>query len=746
MKKILISIVILIAGVFAFLWFSIDVNPDRVTTIYGSPALYDINGKLFHVRLSPDSEWQIQIPLNEMGKWLPLVAVNAEDGRFFSHPGIDLIALMRAIFQDLTRGRVVSGASTITTQVIRMAVSERERRKRTLPTKIREFIMALKIERELTKEQILECYLNLAPFGGNIRGVQAASLIYFGKTASQISRGEACLLIGMLKGPTLYRPDLRPSAARRRRNDIIALMERKNVFTYEEARRAYREELPGRKFEMPSRAWHYSELMFSQNPQHVQRYDTTLNLEIQVKLEAILKQSLNEFPRSITLSAGIVDNKVAELVGWVGNARFVYKSDSSSSSWVDCGRAPRSPGSTLKPLAYLSAIEQGILTPSTLLADTSAAFSGRAPRNFDLQYRGAVTARSALSESLNAPAVRVLRFAGNDNVLNLMREAGLRHLNQSSKYYGDSLILGGCDVTLLEELEAYTMIASLGIHRPLRLLQEAPEISGRLASSAGCWLISDILIHRGELSMLARNTLGAKWRVALKTGTSYGLRDAWCAAWTPDYTVVVWAGNPEGDSWPGLVGARAAAPVAVKILRSVSPKSEWYDKPSNLTMQKVCALSGKPPTALCPSLKYEWAIDGVTKTFPCNMHVIKEGQSVVNMPAGFSESLKNNNERIDINKKSSTLSIISPIPGASYFAAPLDYERKIPMKAEGSKGRLWWYLDGVYIGSSEGKSTFFHDVPDGEHVISAADEAGHSAKVNVKVFTPGRRTQSELLF
>ena len=748
MKKFFLGFIILIVNLFVFFWFTIDINPDKVTTIYGSPALYDINGKLFHVRLSPDSEWQIQIPLSEMGKWLPLVAVNAEDGRFYSHFGIDVIALMRAFTQDITRGRVVSGASTITSQVIRMAVSERERRKRKISTKIREFIMALKIERELSKEQILECYLNLAPFGGNIRGVQAASLIYFGKSASQISPGEACLLIGMLKGPTLYRPDLRPSAARKRRNDIIALMERKKVFTHDEARRAYLEDLPTRKFELPSRAWHYSELMFSQNPQHEQKYDTTLNLEVQTKLEAILRQSLNDFPNNITLAAGIVDNKTAALVAWTGNARFSYRSDSSSSSWVDCGRAPRSPGSTLKPFAYLCAIEQGILTPSTLLADTSAAFSGRAPRNFDLQYRGAVTARSALSESLNAPAVRVLRFAGNDNVLSLMRESGLRHLNQSSQYYGDSLILGGCDVTLLEELEAYTMIASLGIHRPLRLLQESPVIDGRLASPAGCWLISDILIHRGELSLLARNTLGADWHVALKTGTSYGLRDAWAAAWTPDYTVVVWAGNPEGESWPGLVGARAAAPVAVKILRSVSAKSKWYDKPEGLTLTKVCALSGKPPTALCPSLKYEWSIDGVTKTFPCNMHVLKSGHSVVNMPAGFGESLKNNNERIDINRKSANLSIISPIPGASYFAAPLDTERKIPMKAENSHGRLSWFLDGVYIGSSDGKSTFFHSVPDGEHVISAADEAGRTARVSVKVFTPGRRneSQSELLF
>ena len=739
MKKFLLSLITLALVIFSGLWLAIDVSPEKVITIFGSPALYDTNGNLFHVRLSPDSEWQIPIPLDEMGKWLPLVAVNAEDGRFYSHIGIDPLALVRALYKDAARGKIVSGASTITSQVIRMAVSEREGRKRTPATKVREFIMALKVERELSKEQILETYLNLAPFGGNIRGVQAASLIYFGKKASQISPGEACLMIGMLKGPSLYRPDTRPRAARKRRDEIIALMERKGVFTHDEAGRAYLEDLPGRKFELPARAWHFSELVLSQNPEHPRKYETTLDLETQTKLEAILRQSLADFPADITLAAGIADNRTAELTAWVGNARFSYGTDASS--WVDCGRAPRSPGSTLKPFAYLAALDDGILTPSTLLADTSMAFSGRAPRNFDLKYRGAVTARTALSESLNAPAVRVLRRTGNDRVLSLMREAGLRHLTQNAKYYGDSLILGGCDITLLEELEAFTMLASLGMHRNMKLLRDGVQTSERIATSGGCWLVSDMLAYNGDLSRFARGTLGSKWRVALKTGTSYGLRDAWSAAWTPDYTVVVWAGNPEGTSWPGLVGARAAAPVAVKILRAVSPKSGWYDKPEDVSLRKVCSLSGKPPTAMCPEVKMDYFLDGITQTFPCDMHTIRAGHSVVTLPASFRSS---NAE--EVRKGRVSLSIISPVPGAAYFAAPFDLERKIPMKSEGAEGRVWWYLDGEYIGTAKSEATFFHDVPDGEHIVSVVDEAGRSAKAAVKVFTPGRRNNSDLLF
>ena len=724
MKKILI-IFLLTFGIFQgalYLTESPSIN------INGSQAFYDVNGKLFHVKLSPSSEWQIPIRLDDMGKWLPLVAIGAEDGRFWRHSGIDFLALGRAIFQDITRLRRVSGASTITSQVIRMSISEPRGRKRNIATKIQEFLMASKLEKILSKQEILEAYLNLAPFGGNIRGVQAASLVYFGKSASQISPGEACLLIGMLKGPTLYRPDTRPEAARKRRNNIINLMERKKIFSHDEARRARLEDLPRRKFELPRRAYHFTELVLSQNINS--SFNTSLNLEAQTKLEAILKQSLNNFPEDVTLAAGLVDNKTASLTAWVGNARFSY----ANKNWVDCGLALRSPGSTLKPFAYLCAIDNGELTPSTLLADTSMAFSGRAPRNFDLKYRGAVSARVALSESLNAPAVRVLRSTGNGKILSLMRQTGLKHLSQNAIYYGDSLILGGCDVTLLEELEAFTMLASQGLHRPLSLLSsDLNFIPGeRLASPEACWLVSDILKYNGELSLFARGTLGSQWRIALKTGTSYGLRDAWAAAWTPDYTVVVWAGKPDGTSWEGLVGARAAAPVAVKILRVLSPNSTWYEKPEGLILRPVCSLSGKPPTALCPSIKNEWAIAGVTKTFPCDMHVMKSGQVNINLPKG-------------LKREGPVLSIVSPIPGASYFAAPFDTERKIPLKTEGAVERVWWWLDGNFIGSSLPDKNFFYNIPDGEHVVSAVDTTGRSVKVDVKVFTPGR-TQVQKLF
>ena len=732
---------------FLLLFLLVPLDPDQVARIDASPALYDSQGRLFHLRLSPNSEWQIPVPLAEMGKWLPLVAVGVEDGRFHSHFGVDPLALLRAVAQNLSAGRVVSGASTITSQLIRLSISERElpstptsplRRPRTFRTKAREFIQALKLERVMSKEKILELYLNHAPFGGNIRGAQAAALLYFGKPASKLSPGEACLMIGMLKGPTLYRPDLRPEAALRRRDAVIRFLRDRGVLSPEEARRALLEDLPRRRYAPPLRAFHFAELVLEDKTAGDERgrVDTTLDLEIQTKLESLLRQALSELPADITLSAGVVDNRTARLVGWVGNARF---GDGNRNAWVDCGRAPRSPGSLLKPFAYLSALDQGLLTASSLLADSSTAFSGRAPRNFDLSYRGAVSVRVALAESLNAPAVRVLRLAGPDRVLQLMRESGLAHLTRPSSYYGDSLILGGCEVTVMEALEACTALASSGRHRPLScILSDSAREETRLASEAACWLLSDILDNRSQLTSFSRETLGTNWRVALKTGTSYGLRDAWSAAWTPDYTTVVWVGNPEGDPWPGLVGVKAAAPVAVRILRSVSTRAAWYDKPDGLVLRSVCSLSGRPPTAACTSTRLDWSIEGVSQTIPCNLHVIRQGRAALMWPAEFA-SRETPQEQI---QKRASLVITSPIAEAVYVSAPLDLQQRIPMRTEGAIGRVWWYLDGTYIGSSLPNETFFHRVPDGHHTLGAVDEEGRSALTNVSVVTPGRKREA----
>ncbi|GHV35466.1 hypothetical protein FACS1894187_08220 [Synergistales bacterium] len=699
------------------------------------------------MRLSTDSEWRAPVPLSDMGTWLPLVAVAVEDKRFYSHSGVDPLALLRAVWQNVTRLRVVSGASTITSQTIRMGVSERGtvKKERGLSLKLREFVQAIKLERVMSKDEILETWLNSAPFGGNIRGVQAASLIYFGKPARLLSPGEACLLVGMLKGPSLYRPDRHPAAARRRRDFIIDFLEKRGVFSGEEARKALSEPLPSQWKRPASRAWHFAEQVLARgDTESAEPYHTTLDLEAQTKLEAVLHRSAAAFPDSVTAAAGVVDNETGGIIAWVGNARFGSGLDGA---WVDCALSARSPGSALKPFAYISAFDQGLLTPGSLLADTPLAFSGRAPRNFDLTYRGAVSARVALSDSLNAPAVRVLRMAGADNVLRLMRAFGLSGLTENASHYGDSLILGGCEVTVLQMLEAYSSLANKGLHRTLSFFENSPRPAGeRLASEAAVWMAADILDNKSRLSAFARESeRNYVWRAALKTGTSYGLRDAWAAAWTPRFTVVVWVGAPSGESWPGLVGAGAAAPVALSVLRVLSAgesagrnqsAAAWYDRPEELVMREVCALSGRPPTPACLSRRLDWSIEGVTRTTPCDIHVLRNGQSALLWPGDFvaGSAAAGGFRRSD-------LTIVSPVATATYYMAPLAREQKIPLRSEGARnvsGRVWWYADGRFIGSSESSDTFFYAFPDGHHELSVSDGID-TAKTNFNVVSPGKR-------
>lgn len=745
-KFILKLFSLLILGLFfcfLVLWWIIPLPLAQVLSIPSSPALYDTNGTLYHTRLSGESEWSLPIPLNEMGDWLPLVAVGVEDRRFYTHPGIDIWAIGRAAYQNALSRRVVSGASTITTQVIRLSVSERSHRPRSFSTKIQEFILALKLERAVDKKGIIETYLNLAPFGGNIRGVQAASLIYFGKPAKKLSPGEACLLIGMLKGPSLYRPDRRPEAAKKRRDSIIHFLAERKDLTPHQARLALLEELPSRWNSPPMKAFHYAELILNSfsSLQLEGRVDTTLNLDHQRKLEAILDRTIASLPLNVTAAAGIVDNRTGALLAWVGNARFAR---GGLNAWVDCGRALRSPGSALKPFAYLSAFDKGLLTPSTLLADSPLAFSGRAPRNFDLTYRGVISTRVALSDSLNAPAVRVLRMINPEEFLQTLRSFGFKDLNERAVHYGDSLILGGCEVSVLQMLEAYSALARLGLHRPLALLKNDYQSQGdsRLASPAASWMVADILNNKGRLSALTREAMGSEWNVAFKTGTSYGLRDAWTAAWTPDYTTVVWVGDPSGTPWPGLVGIHVAAPTALQILRSVSPKSTWYQRPDSVALREVCSLSGRPPTAACLNTRMDWYIEGVSQTLPCNIHVILNGKPSMLWPS----ELATPESPQGIIRKRPGIAITSPLANAVYYLAPLAKEQKIPMKVEGAIDKVWWYLDGEYIGTSLPNETFFHIVPSGNHLISASDGEGRTAGIKVDIVSPGKKENSKTQF
>ena len=707
---------------------------ESIRTWPSSPVLLDRCGTLRHARLSSAGEWNIPIPLEQMGAWLPLVAVTVEDKRFWSHPGMDILALGRALWSNLRRGKIVSGASTITSQVIRISTPN----PRTPATKIVEFVQAMRLERHLSKREILEIYLNRAPFGGPVRGVEAASLLYFGKHAMDLSLGESALLIGMLRGPTMYRPDRNPGAAKKRRDSIIRLMRKRHAVRADIADLALLEPLPKSPGRMPFHAWHYADMAFKRLPSSGGVVQSPLDSELQNQVEHILRQALALGAPGLTAAAAVMDAHTGALLAYVGNARLDVK---KGRSWVDCGQAPRSPGSTLKPFAYLLAFEKGKLIPASLLADSPLNFAGNAPRNFDRRYRGPVSAGVALADSLNAPAVRVARMVGHNSLLVFLRQCGFASLHADSAHYGDSLILGGAEVTLLQLVEAYGALASLGERRaPCVDAALLPVRGTRIFRKDASYLIAEILKDPGRLSDLDRFAFaGAHRTVAFKTGTSYGFRDAWTIAYTPDYVVGAWFGHEDGSPDPALVGVNMAVPPVMRIFRALARTTlqtqkhsagKWYETPATITYKRVCGLSGRTPGPACPSTHTVPVLPDVWRTTQCALHAYRRGTPVVLWPP----ELENWHEGRTAEKDPSVRAIIvSPVAGTHYLLTPGASRQRIALRSEGTTLPVHWYADDAYIGAQKTAEPLFWDLTPGEHTLSLLDADGRSAKTRIAV-------------
>ncbi len=717
---------------FLSLWERVTPHLESFLVYPHSRAIYDREGKLLRVFLSSDEEWCLPISLPEMGKWLPLLAVEIEDRRFFRHPGVDGFALLRALWQNLKARRVVSGASTITTQLVRLT----QPGKRTLGQKMREMLISLKLETMLSKETILESYLNRVPLGGNIRGVEAAALFYFGKKAQSLSLGEAALLVGMLPEPERLRPDKNPERAREKRALLLQLLRKRGIITPTQYAIAVNEPLPGNAFGFPQYAYHATEILASSSS--LASLSSTLSLELQTWLEKAVKESLQPLPREIIACGLVVENATGHILAYVGNGRFLDNRD----NWVDCAQAPRSPGSALKPFVYALAFEQGLLTPSSLLADTPLGLGGHVPRNFDERYRGPVSCRLALAHSLNVPAARVMRAVRPSLFLATLRQLGFAHLDREASFYGDSLILGGCEVTALEMAQAYTALARLGEGVELSLSQDAVPPRKRVFSPGATYLIADILADRTRFAPLYQRKEGSLPLFAFKTGTSYGLRDAWTVAYNPQYTVVVWYGDPTGKPHQELVGLQTATPLAAKIMKKLTRgASPWYEEPPDIEWREVCALSGKLPSPFCPHRMKAPFLKGISPLAICDLHQLVNGQVVTVWPrelAPFLEGQKSLPPSSPLTP--SFLSIVSPVHGKRYLPNPLTNNLRLPLKAE-TKEEVYWFVDGEFVGKSQPGQAFFTTLSLGTHTIVASSLHGATAQVTIEVGYPAYALQ-----
>lgn len=586
------------------------------------PVLYSEDGRLLGARLASDGQWRFPRDSKIPEKYYRAV-LQFEDRRFYLHPGVDPVAIVRAAWQNVRAGEVRSGASTITMQVARLAGGSGPR---TLGRKIKEALLALKLEARYSKKEILGLFAANAPFGGNLVGIDAASWFYFGRSPEDLSWAEACFLAVLPKNPNLVSWEQGWPALRAKRDRLLRRLRDRGLLDEVELGLALAEPLPSGLRPVPRQAEHLLDSL-ARDPARRTPFrsfiQTNLQRRLVLRAEAYGEKLLDRGIRN--LAVVIVDNRKGAVVAYVGNVGASRNYDTAQ--WVDVAQSPRSTGSILKPFLYASMLQEGLITPEMLIPDIPTRYEGFRPKNFDRRFRGAVPARTALAWSLNVPAVRMLHQFGIPRFKNTLASWGLSTLFRPADDYGLSLILGGAEGKLLEITSIYAGMGRLalgleGAAQKIRLLQdEKPVTTGlRSLSRGAAYLTLEALteVNRPDEEGYWRNFSSSCW-VAWKTGTSFGLKDAWAIGVTPNYTVGVWAGNADGEARPEITGLAAAAPFLFEVLGFLDTGGDIPRPRETLKPVLVCADSGYLAGGLCPK-KTTWL--PVTSHFDrgCSFH------------------------------------------------------------------------------------------------------------------------------
>jgi penicillin-binding protein 1C len=546
---------LVLAGVFAGWVASLGPLPlEQAREV--STTIVDRHGKLLRAYAMADGRWRLPVDAaTDVDPTYLKLLFAYEDHRFYSHNGVDPLALGRAAFQLVTRGHIVSGGSTITMQLARLM---EPRRQRSVSAKLRQIVRAVEIEQQMSKEQILDLYLAMAPYGGNLEGIRAASIAYFGKEPKRLSLSEAALLVAMPQSPENRRLDRHPNAARAARDRVLDRMVEDGVVSDADAALAKSVPVPRLRKPMPILAPHSADnAMLSVKDKSV--IALTLDAGLQQTLENLAHDRAVALGPNISVAILAVDNASGDVLARVGSPDYF---DDRRAGQVDMTRAVRSPGSTLKPFIYGLAFEDGFVHPESLIDDRPIRFGSYAPENFDMTFQGTVPARKALQMSLNVPAVELLDRVGASRLSSRLKQAGANLELPKDEAPGLAMGLGGVGITLQDLVQLYSGLARLGNTRPLREIQdqfqgqrdEAREPE-RLLDEVAAWQIGNVLLGTPPPENGVRN------RIAFKTGTSYGYRDAWSIGFDGRITIGVWVGRPDGAPTPGIAGRTAAAPI-----------------------------------------------------------------------------------------------------------------------------------------------------------------------------------------
>ena len=524
-----------------------------------SVEVLDRDGDLLRAYTVADGRWRLALPVDRVDPLYLRMLLAYEDKRFRVHSGVDWRSVLRAGLQAAWNGRVVSGGSTLTMQVARLL---EEGTTGQVGGKLRQMRVALALERRLTKDQILQLYLHLAPFGGNLEGVRAASISYFGKEPARLTPAEAALLVAIPQSPETRRPDRAADRAEAARNRVLARAVREGVIDAEEAGAALSEAVPGLRKPFPALAPHLADRAREEEPLAL-AHRLTIDGKLQKKLETLAQEAVAGKGEELQVAILVADHASGEILASVGSAG--YQADLRQ-GFVDMTQALRSPGSTLKPLVYALAFDEGLGHPETMIDDKPMSFGTYAPQNFDKLYLGTIRMREALQQSRNIPVVALTEALGPAKLVSAMEKAGMKPVFPGDKP-GLAIALGGVGVTLSDMVQLYAAIARGGVVRPLSWRQDAEVPEGqRVVSEVAAWEVGDILAGLAPPPGAPSN------RLAYKNGTSYGHRDAWAIGFDGRHVIGVWMGRADGTPVPGAFGAEVAAPVLFQAFNRLKGK------------------------------------------------------------------------------------------------------------------------------------------------------------------------------
>jgi len=733
--------------------------PARLFQSPYSTVVYGADDELLGARIATDGQWRFP-PNTELPKNYTQAVILFEDKHFYSHPGIDPLAIGRALWVNLKSGKKRQGGSTITMQVVRMAL---ENQPRTYWQKTKELLLALRIELTYSKEEILALYAAHAPFGGNVVGLEAAAWRYFSRPSNQLSIAEYALLAVLPNAPSAMHPGKNTAGLLAKRNALLAKLLKKGVLDSTEYSLSILEELPTKPRALPNLTPHITQ--WANSNKVGQAFKTSIQPNIQQHTNMLVDRSYKTLRNNGVHNAAVIiaDVETGQVIAYVGNTN----AGKDHGEYVDICQAPRSSGSILKPFLFSAMQGSGQLLPNQLVADIPTFLAGFQPENYSREYEGAVPAGEALARSLNVPAVRELKEFGVSRFKQELQYLGFETVNRSAENYGLSLILGGAEVTLWDICAAYVGMAQ-------SVLKENRNVSGNAMhfavddtlgkspkqNPAAAFLTLKSLLTSNHGYGQSNSDQSFDANIAWKTGTSFGFRDAWAVGVNAKYVVGVWVGNADGEGRPGVVGAEAAAPLMFEIFSGLPNAVKWFLPPYNAMVKvKTCLQSGFLASPSCPEFKTLWATSGSENASICQMHKAlmlskdlkytltadcegQEGSSVKSwfvLPPAWEYYYKKKNPGYE------TPPPIKPGCGTGNSNNPMQLIypsvfQKVVMAKQVSgetgpvifklahrnyRSKVFWHANDVFLGETTEKHELAVQLPTGSYLLRVVDEDGN---------------------